>query len=188
METQRERRVRHIVNGLCTRCVQPSLPDRTLCEYHRKEHQQSAQDRKVNIAEYKKSICSVERERKRSTVYKDVRNAYRRAKKASDPAWAMADRLRKRIGRAIRDYAPGMKLRQTGDYLGCTMDEFMLHIESQFVDGMSWNNRHLWHLDHIKPCAKFNLMDPEDQRKCFHYTNLKPLWAKDNIAKLDRYG
>jgi HNH endonuclease. len=50
---------------------------------------------------------------------------------------------------------------------------------------MSWDNygRDGWHIDHIRPCASFDLTDPEQQRQCFHYTNLQPLWAADNIRK-----
>ena len=50
---------------------------------------------------------------------------------------------------------------------------------------MTWENHTPtgWHVDHIIPCAAFDLSKPEEQRKCFHYTNLQPLWAIDNIRK-----
>jgi len=72
--------------------------------------------------------------------------------------------------------------------LGCTPDVAREHIEKQFKEGMSWNNHgtHGWHIDHIIPLASFNLLDPEQQRKAFHYTNLQPLWAKENLSKGDR--
>jgi len=59
----------------------------------------------------------------------------------------------------------------------------MAHLESLFLPGMSWENRHLWHIDHVLPCAAFDLTNPKEQRRCFHYTNLQPLWALDNIKK-----
>ena len=54
---------------------------------------------------------------------------------------------------------------------------------------MTWENYGLetWHLDHIKPVSKFNLLDVDEQKKCFHYTNLQPLWAKDNIKKSNKF-
>jgi len=52
---------------------------------------------------------------------------------------------------------------------------------------MTWKNYGEWHVDHIKPCAKFNLIIDKEQKRCFHYSNLQPLWAKDNIKKSDNY-
>jgi hypothetical protein len=54
---------------------------------------------------------------------------------------------------------------------------------------MTWENhgRYGWHIDHIRPCASFDLADPEQQRKCFHYTNLQPLWASENMRKGDKW-
>ena len=53
---------------------------------------------------------------------------------------------------------------------------------------MTWENHGIggWHVDHIRPCADFNLLDPEQQRQCFHFTNLQPLWAWQNLQKSDR--
>ena len=48
---------------------------------------------------------------------------------------------------------------------------------------MTWDNHGEWHIDHIKPCASFDLTDADQQRECFNYTNLQPLWAKDNLSK-----
>ena len=52
---------------------------------------------------------------------------------------------------------------------------------------MSWNNYGEWHVDHIKPCAKFDLSEEEQQKKCFNYKNLQPLWGEDNLKKGDKY-
>ena len=48
---------------------------------------------------------------------------------------------------------------------------------------MTWKNYGEWHIDHIKPCSKFNLTDEEEQKKCFNYKNLQPLWASENTSK-----
>ena len=48
---------------------------------------------------------------------------------------------------------------------------------------MTWENHGDWHIDHIRPCCSFNLLNDDDQKQCFHYTNLQPLWAKDNLMK-----
>jgi hypothetical protein len=57
------------------------------------------------------------------------------------------------------------------------------YIENQFQPGMSWDNKNEWHLDHSIPCSWFDLEDTEQQKLCFHYTNLQPLWAVDNLSK-----
>jgi hypothetical protein len=77
------------------------------------------------------------------------------------------------------------KSASTLELLGCSFDEFIKYIENQFTDGMTWDNygKYGWHLDHIKECYTFDLTKPEEQQKCFHYTNLRPLWAKDNLSR-----
>lgn len=72
-------------------------------------------------------------------------------------------------------------------YLGCTVDFFRGYLEAKFKDGMSWANYgELWHIDHILPCRSFNMTLEEDRRKCFHYSNMQPLLAIDNLQKLDK--
>ena len=63
------------------------------------------------------------------------------------------------------------------------MEFFMKYIEAQFKPGMTWERYGEWHVDHIRPCASFDLTDPKQQKICFHYSNLQPLWAADNIKK-----
>lgn len=93
-------------------------------------------------------------------------------------------RVRANLSGRIRDY-----INKSGssvlDFIGCSIDDLKLHLEKQFVDGMNWENYGFygWHVDHIRPCCSFDLTDPEQQRECFHYTNLQPLWSKDNLRK-----
>jgi hypothetical protein len=82
-----------------------------------------------------------------------------------------------------------IKSKKTKELLGCTIEEARKHLEKQFKDGMTWDNHGIkgWHIDHIKPCASFDLSDPKQQKHCFHYTNLQPLWWYDNIIKGKKY-
>jgi hypothetical protein len=61
------------------------------------------------------------------------------------------------------------------------------HIEKQFLNGMSWDNYgkglDKWNIDHIIPCNTFDLTKPEEQKRCFHYSNLRPLWEIDNLNR-----
>ncbi len=73
------------------------------------------------------------------------------------------------------------------ELLGCTIDELKRYLEQQFKEGMTWDNYGEWHVDHIKPCASFNFFNENEQKECFHFTNLQPLWAEDDMKKHDKY-
>jgi Prasinovirus endonuclease VII len=79
------------------------------------------------------------------------------------------------------------KVEATASLLGCSIEHLKLWLTFYFQPGMSWSNYGQWHIDHIKPCARFDLSDPVQQKECFHYTNLQPLWAKDNLSKGAKY-
>lgn len=110
------------------------------------------------------------------------RRAYYRDRRAADPSFSVKSNLYRRINHALNGTA---KTDSTMLLIGCTVAELVVHIESQWLPDMSWENYALdgWHIDHIRPCASFDLLDPEQQRECFHYTNLQPLWAEDNLRK-----
>lgn len=73
----------------------------------------------------------------------------------------------------------------TAEGLGCTYQELRAHLEKQFHSGMSWENygRKGWHIDHIKPLAWFDLTDPVQFAEACHYTNLQPMWGRENESK-----
>jgi len=92
--------------------------------------------------------------------------------------------LRARLLQALND---NVKKKHTIQFIGCSVKELKSYLESKFNNGMSWENygRKGWHIDHIIPCAKFDLSKLEEQEKCFHYTNLQPLWWYENCLKGD---
>ena len=71
-------------------------------------------------------------------------------------------------------------------YLGCSREAFLRHLEGQFVEGMGWHNRSEWHIDHILPVSSFDHTQEKEIRKCWHYSNLRPLWAALNLKKSKR--
>ena|SRR5438128_2067204 len=94
----------------------------------------------------------------------------------------LRNRLKARLHKAFRSRG----LRKNGntiELLGCTLEFFRGWIESKFKKGMSWKNYGQWQFDHLCPVSKFNLLDPEEVRKCFHYTNIQPLWTPANRLK-----
>ena len=69
------------------------------------------------------------------------------------------------------------------ELLGCDRKTLLSHIESQFSDGMSWENRGKWHIDHKIPFHMVDVLNPEHLKVVCHYTNLRPLWGKDNLTR-----
>jgi hypothetical protein len=118
---------------------------------------------------------------------RDKITTHLRIRRQTDLPYAIACGLRSRINQALRKY-PHVRLSASMmRLLGCTANELLQHLESRFLPGMSRENRKLWHIDHIRPLASFDLTDPEQQRIACHYTNLQPLWARDNFRKGKRY-
>ena len=105
----------------------------------------------------------------------------------SKPEVKIAKNLRRRLNKILIQQKT-FKKDNTFSLVGCTVDKLKSHLESQFKDGMSWFNYGVsgWHMDHITPCSKFDLSKLEEQKKCFHFTNLQPLWALDNIKKSNK--
>lgn len=105
-------------------------------------------------------------------------------RKKTDKNCMLRDLLRSRIAGAIKHQKSNKKIPST-KLLGADINTVRLHLEKQFKDGMNWHNFGIegWHIDHIIPCINFDLTKIEEQKKCFHYTNLQPLWAKDNLSK-----
>lgn len=116
------------------------------------------------------------------------KKAHQKTKDQTDPRFRIRRRLSTRLRTAIK-IKGGKKNKKTMELLGCTIEHMMEHLESLFQPGMTWETYGFrgWHIDHIKPCASFDLTDPEQQKLCFHWTNLQPLWAIDNLKKSDKY-
>ncbi len=106
-----------------------------------------------------------------------------KTRRENDPNFKMRNTLRSRIWTVLKRKNT-TKLVSTLTLLGVDSVETVIkHIEKQFKNGMTWNNHGEWHLDHIKPCASFDLTCPVQQLACFNYNNLQPLWASDNMSK-----
>jgi hypothetical protein len=109
-----------------------------------------------------------------------------RKRRLRDPLFRLVHSLRGRLSKALKSQK-AYKHSKTLQLLGCTIPQLREHLEKQWSPGMSWKNYKYrgWHVDHIRPCASFDLADPAQQKKCFHYTNIQPLWRKKNMLKSD---
>jgi len=109
-----------------------------------------------------------------------------KCREKDDPTYKLYRRIRTRIYMALRN---NYKNTTTKELLGCSIENLKQYLEIKFKLGMSWVNYGVngWHIDHIIPCDVFDLSDEEQQKKCFNYTNLQPLWARENIIKGHNY-
>ena len=131
-----------------------------------------------------------EKENKRSSEYFKKnrttvmlqRKEHNKIRYHSDVNYKLKHNLRRRILKAIKVNG-GEKTKSTMDLIGCSVDFLKTYLEAKFLPGMTWDNHGEWHIDHIWPCSIFDLSDYQEQKFCFHYTNLQPLWAKDNLLK-----
>ena len=117
---------------------------------------------------------------------KDKIKLREREKEKEDLGYKLKKRIRTRINNAIRFNTnfESRKDKRTLELLDVSNIEFVWkHLESKFKPGMTRENCGKWHIDHIVPCASFDLKCPVQQLACFHYSNLQPLWAKENLSK-----
>lgn len=136
-----------------------------------------------------RSMCKSCSSNERKTYYKNnrektikVNTAYTVSRCKTDPAFKLERTLRCRLYHALKSQA-AIKKGRTLDLTSCQISYLRGYLEAKFEEGMTWENHGEWHIDHIKPCCSFDLTKEEEQKKCFHYSNLQPLWAKDNLVK-----
>lgn len=156
--------------------------------------------RKANPERYKTYTWNKEQYREHYKKVRDVRCAYRRAragklktksaayqrKYRATPQGSWISKLRTKVNTHLRSYS-GKRSSKFSELVGCSVSEFKMHLESQFQPGMNWQNRLRgskgWQIDHILPCSQFDLTDPNQRTMCFHFTNMRPAWATDNMLK-----
>ena len=152
-------------------------------------------NRYKNDPAYREKRLKQNRDRRKKDPAKIKARLYDNFKKQTDVNYKLKKLLRSRVGMAIRRLkcldVEVNKCSKTIDLLGCSVSDLKIYLENLFMVGMSWDNHGFgddkWHIDHIKPCILFDLTQESEQRKCFHYTNLQPLWQKDNLSKGDSY-
>ncbi len=151
-------------------------------------HDQAVEKRKQADREYRQKTAE------HQIAYRKEYNASHRKentervkkREACDIQFKLANRLRARTRFALKAQS-AEKAITSCELLGCSFVFFREWIERQFSDGMTWENwgkgDGKWNLDHIRPVSSFDLVDPEQQKMCFHYTNVRPLWAQENLSK-----
>lgn len=125
------------------------------------------------------------RKRRETPEWKSRRARSVREERRNNPEKRILHCCRSRIRAAI---CGKKKSVSTRELIGCDIADLMRHLESKFKPRMAWNNYGIrgWHIDHIRPCSSFNLLNENELRTCFHFSNLQPLWAAENIRKKDK--
>jgi len=148
---------------------------------------------KIRLSQQKYINKNKEKLNKKSKLYqknnREKINKQQKKRFKSNPNAKIAHNLRNRIRGLLKNKNKSLR---TMLLIGCELDYLMYHLQNQFKRDMTWDNygtghngkgMQEWHIDHIRPCASFDLTKEDEQRKCFHYTNLQPLWAKENLEK-----
>lgn len=120
--------------------------------------------------------------------YKPIRNAREKERLLTEPEYLLRKRIRNNILRYVKRSGVKKTCAST-KILGCSHLEFKTYFESKFTDGMTWEifcNSDRIHIDHIIPVDAFDLTVEDELFKCFHFTNLQPLWKEDNLAKSNK--
>jgi hypothetical protein len=121
-----------------------------------------------------------ESQRQKTTAREKIR-------RKTDPAFKLRSLLQRRILLALKEQN-STKDETTMKLVGCSMKNLLEHFESLFSENMAWDNHGDWHIDHIRPCSSFDLLDIEQQKLCFNWRNLQPLEAYENTTiKRDNY-
>lgn len=117
--------------------------------------------------------------------HRNYQNEYSKNRRREDVNFRISGNLRTRIPNAI---AGKVRSGHTIDLLGCSINELKIWLQRSFTLEMNWENYgSYWEIDHIRPCASFDLSKPDEQKHCFNYTNLQPLTINQNRVKNDSY-
>jgi hypothetical protein len=144
-----------------------------ICELKYKKQYREKNKEKISISYKNWAQNNSEKKNAINTKWFDL-------KKENDFTFVLTQQIRSLINISIRSNGY-KKESKTEQILGCSYNQFKIHLEKQFLKGMNWNNRSEWHIDHIVPISLAK--DEESIIKLNHFTNLRPLWARDNIIK-----
>ena len=155
-------------------------------EYELKNKDKISKQRRERYANNREHELAVNRkwaEQNKDRI-RETNRKYQQHQRDNNINYKLRCNLKGRIYDAVKN---NTKSKRTMELLGCSIEYLKQHLFEQFQDGMSWDNYGEWHIDHIRPYASFDLSDPKQQQECFHYTNLQPLWAIDNLKKQDKW-
>ena len=155
-------------------------------EWHHNNKEYVSAKNKEYRKKNKKQLQQADKEyaEKNKERIRDYKYYWEIEQRENNPMFVIKQRCRCRIRNFLRMHGHHKKAKTT-QMIGCSWEELMTHLESQFLDGMTWDNRSEWHIDHRLPLAAATT--EEEVMKLCHYTNLQPMWGEDNLIKNDKY-
>lgn len=188
---------KHSFDGLtsaCKSCRKLSMAAWTARNksYYKQKHKEWKEKNPIEWAAHKKKDYLKHREKRLATDKKRKQAThysarYEFSRKKTDVVFKLRLALRKRIQKAIRN---NQKAGSAVSDLGCSVPHLKLHLELFWDEGMSWDNygygEDKWNIDHTIPLSSFNLAERSQFLKACHYTNLQPMWQKDNFMKSNK--
>jgi hypothetical protein len=142
---------------------------------------------KPQLNPYCKSCNSIKHQEWSAADGKKWHNEYKKQKNHNDPQFKLAHTLRGRYLDALKRHTSGGRVNKHHsaiELIGCPIGDYVTYLEKQFHPDMNWGNHgSIWEIDHIMPVSSFDLTSPDEQKKCFHYTNTQPLFKSENRSK-----
>jgi hypothetical protein len=156
-----------------------------ILEKKRNLRQSNLEKYKEETKKYYEKTKKIQKDKKKIWIEtnREKYNSYWINRKKTDVLFGLITNMRARVCGYLKTRNIN-KSNNTFNIVGCSPTELKEHLEKQFVDGMNWSNRKEWHIDHIIPLS--SAKTEEELLKLFHYTNLQPLWANDNIKKSNK--
>ena len=148
-------------------------------------HKKYRENNPEKVLDFKKNWLDKNPEKRKEyrENYKPRKQERRKERSDNDPVFNLVNRMRSRLRKYLITHNITKK-NKTFNIVGCSPQFLKEHLEKRFVDGMSWDNRSEWHIDHIIPLS--SAKTEEELYNLCHYTNLQPLWAEDNLKKSNK--
>jgi hypothetical protein len=159
-------------------------------EYYQ-EHKEKYIKRKQEWRKHNPELAKEERinyiENNREKVNKYHSN-WKKQKREEDVTYKLKENMARRVRHELNTLLKGKKTKRTVEYLGCSIGELKIYLESKFIENMSWDNYgEIWHIDHIIPCNAWNFSNEFENKCCWNYRNLQPLGSSENQSKKDKF-
>lgn len=161
---------------MCINCCE----EKEIHEFHKHKHRKDGRCSRCKS-------CTTKYWKENKRILLDIQNERNRCRRVNEPEYRLRKNLESKVRRIWSRREP---CKSAFELLGCkNIEEYKEYLESKFEDGMNWGNKGMegWTIDHIIPTSAFDLTDPEQVKKCFHYTNTQPMWSFDNSSKGDKY-